>query len=346
MGLELLESVARLPEEVTALAVRAGNPFASREWMQTWWRHFGADREPVVGVLRDGAGSVQVIVPIYVWRRQPLRMARFVGHGPADYLGTVHVPADREVAAGALADTLAAADCQALLAERLPGGSPLPKGWTGYPLLQESSPVLALEAGSWDEFLASRSSNFRQQVRRRERNLARRHELRFRLTEDPDRLDEDFATLGRLHTARWGKDAPNAFARANQPFHRDFAARAFERGWLRLWTMELDGRPVACWHGLRFAGVEWYYQAGRDPAFDSQAVGFVLLAHTVREAMADGMTAYNFLRGDEAYKNRFGPAPERVRTCIAGRGLRGRTAAIAAAAASRLPEGLRRRALE
>jgi len=335
----------RLPEDATALAARACNPFASREWIQTWWQHFGAGREPTVGVLRDGAGGLQVIVPIYVWRRHPLRMARFIGHGPADYLGAVHAPADREAAAGALADTLDGANCHALLAERLPGASPLPKGWTGYALLEESSPVLALEAGSWDEFLASRSSNFRQQVRRRERNLARDHELRFRLTENRDKLDEDFATLGRLHTARWGKHAPNAFAGADQPFHRDFAALAFERGWLRLWTMELDGRPVACWHGLRFGGMEWYYQAGRDPAFDSRAVGFVLLAHTVREAMADGMTAYNFLRGDEPYKDRYGPAPLRVRTCVAGHGIRGRAAAVAAAGGSRLPEGLRQRAL-
>ena len=79
-----------------------------------------------------------MIVPIYVWRRHPLRMARFVGHGPADYLGTVHAPADREAAAGALADTLAAAGCHALFAERLPGNAPLPKGWTGY-----SSPIRA-----------------------------------------------------------------------------------------------------------------------------------------------------------------------------------------------------------
>lgn len=335
----------RLPEETTALAERACNPFATREWIETWWQHFGAGREPIVGVLRDGAGSLQVIVPTYVWRRHPLRMARFIGHGPADYLGAVHAPADRDAAAGALADTLAAAGCSALLAERLPGGAPLPDGWTGHALLEESSPVLALDAGSWDEFLASRSANFRQQVRRRERNLARRHELRFRLTDDPDRLEEDFATLGRLHRARWGEEAGNRFAGADQPFHRDFAGLALQRGWLRLWTMELDGRPVACWHGLRFGGVEWYYQAGRDPAFDSQDVGFVLMAHTVREAMADGMSAYNFLRGDERYKFRFGPVPLRVRTCVAGRGLRGRAAALAAAGGSRLPERLRRHAL-
>jgi hypothetical protein len=28
--------------------------------------------------------------------------------------------------------------------------------------------------------------------------------------------------------------------------------------------LEADGQPVAAWYGLRFAGVESYYQAGRD----------------------------------------------------------------------------------
>ena len=86
-------------------------------------------------------------------------------------------------------------------------------------------------------------------------------------------------TLLRLHAARW-EDASAAFEPELEAFHREFAAVALERGWLRLWICEVDGSPVAAWYGLRYAGCECFYQSGRDPAWDEHSVGFVLLAHT------------------------------------------------------------------
>ena len=117
----------------------------------------------------------------------------------------------------------------------------------------EPSPVLPVDGRSFDEYLASRSRNLREQVRRRERKLARERDLVFRLADDPEPLDEDFGTLIRLHDARWGGDRAGAFAGPREGFHREFARRALERGWLRLWIMEVDGRPAAAWYGLRFA---------------------------------------------------------------------------------------------
>ncbi len=77
------------------------------------------------------------------------------------------------------------------------------------------------------------------------------------------RLQDDLTVLFALHRARWGEGSP--FLRF-EAFHREFAAVALERGWLRLWFLELDDRPAAAWYGFRFAGVESYYQAGRDPS--------------------------------------------------------------------------------
>src|SRR5207244_3847263 len=151
----------------------------------------------------------------------------------------------------------------------------------------------------FDEYRAGRSRNFREQVRRRERKLSRDHDLRFRLTDNPQRLEEDLSSLIRLHEARWRGEGAGAFAGPFEAFHRDFAARALERGWLRLWTMEVDGSPAAAWYGVRFGGAESYYQGGRDPALDDLSPGFVLLAHTIRAAFDDGVREYRFLLGDE-----------------------------------------------
>src|SRR5262249_6369974 len=148
--------------------------------------------------------------------------------------------------------------------------------------------------------LSTRSANFRQEVGRRERRLQREHRLAFRLSDDPQRLQSDLDTLFALH--------PAVRARTEfgpESFPREFAEGALGRGWLRLWLLELDGRPAAVWYGFRFGGVETYYQAGRDPAADRLSVGFVLLVHTIRSAFEDGVREYRFGRGAESYKYRF-----------------------------------------
>ncbi len=139
--------------------------------------------------------------------------------------------------------------------------------------------------------------------------------------------------LCSLHRARWG-EAGSEFLRW-EPFHRDFASIAAERGWLRLWFLELDDRPAAAWYGFRYAGVESYYQAGRDPALEDESVGSVLLAHTIREAAADGVREYRLLRGAESFKLRFADGDPGLQTFAIGRGVRGRAARIAVAAALR-----------
>jgi hypothetical protein len=141
-------------------------------------------------------------------------------------------------------------------------------------------------------------------------------------------------TLFELHAARWGH---SAYADAHAGFHREFAALARDRGWLRLWFLEADGRTVAAWHGFRFAGVESYYQAGRDAAWEGPAVGSVLLAHSIRSALADGMREYRFLRGNEPFKYRFASHDPGLETIGIARGPVGDAAL---AAGTFLPEPL------
>jgi len=227
------------------------------------------------------------------------------------------------------------------LGERMPAEGGWPALLGGSVIQHEESPVLHLEADDWESYLASRSRNFREQVGRRERKLAREHELSYRLTGDPARLDDDLSTLFELHRARWSDARADAFAGKREAFHRDFAARALERGWLRLWFLELDGTPAAAWYGFRFAGADCFYQSGRDPKHESKSVGFVLMAHTIREAIGDGIREYRLLRGGEDYKARFSTEPGGVDTIAVPRDMRGRMALTAARAGARMPPAIR-----
>jgi CelD/BcsL family acetyltransferase involved in cellulose biosynthesis len=331
-----------LREDWTRLAEAAGSPFSTWEWASTWWRHFGGGRPLALERVRSGGRTV-AILPLYRWRNRPLRALRFVGHGVADQLMPVCAPEHREVAAAALREAFADSGAHLLLADRLPGEGGWPPLLGGRVMRTEPSPVLDAGGADFDGWLATKSKNFRDQARRRERKLRREHDsVEFRLTDDPGRLEADYEQLVRLHDVHWGERS-RSFRGERRAFHADFTRIALERGWLRLWTLEVDGRAVAVWLGYRFGGIEWYYQAGRDPALEKEAIGFVLLVHTIRTALDDGMREYRLLQGGETYKDRFANTDQGLETVAVPRGARGRAAIAAVAVADRGPEPVRRR---
>lgn len=97
-----------------------------------------------------------------------------------------------------------------------------------------------------------------------------------------------------------------------------------------MWLLELDGRPIAAWHGFQVGTVCSYYQAGRDPSFERFSVGFLLLAHTIRSAIAEGAREYRFGRGDEAFKSRFTSHDPGLESVVLTRDLVGAGAAAGA----------------
>jgi CelD/BcsL family acetyltransferase involved in cellulose biosynthesis len=334
LRIDVVGSLAALREDWGRLAVASGNVFSTWEWADVWWRHFGQGREPAVVALTRPHGTVAAIVPLYRFTSRPVGIARLIGHGPADQLGPICAPEDLDEVTGVLPSAIAAAGCRAALLERLPGDRPWAATLGGRVLAAEPSPVLAIEAGTWDDLLAGWSANRRGQARRLERKLEREHDHRYVATADAESLDGDLDILFRLHRARWGEQS--AFI-ADEPFHREFARTALERGWLRLWRMEIGGAPVAAWYGLRFAGALSYYQAGRDPSWEETAVGLALLLRTIRSAVEEGAAEYRFLRGDEAFKARYATHDPGIVSIGAGLGRSGRSLVAAMDLIARSP---------
>lgn len=324
MNLERLGLNDRMDER-RRLAEATSNVFATPEFHETWWRHFGGGRElRLTGVVADD-GRLAGVLPLYLWRPG---VTRFIGHGGGDELGPLALDGDRAAVARAAAR----------IATPLVVCEHLRPEWSdalgASVVLDEGSPVLPVAAhAGWDAYLATRSSNFRQQVRSRTRKLEQAHEVRYRLA-DERTLADDLDTLFRLHRARWQR--PSTFG-AREAFHRDFARVALARGWARLVVLEVDERPAAAWYGFRFGEVDSYYQSGRDPEFERESVGLVLLAHTIRAAFEDGRREYRFLRGDEPYKGRFTDDDSYVVSSVAG------SLAAPAAAALRLTRAAARR---
>ncbi len=328
----------------TALAVHSENIFSTWEWADAWVRHLAGEGQLAVAIARRPNGEAAAILPLWVVRESPFRLLRFVGAGPGDQLGPVCGSGEQGDVATALRRYVdeVLSGSGVFLGERIAGTDSLGPQLGGTVIRHAPSPVLRIRGVGFDDFLAAHSRNFRGQVRQRERKLFRAGQVTYRLTQEADQVEADMQSLMRLHAARWSEGESIALSGPEACFHLDFAKRALENGWLRLWTLELEGRPVAAWYGFRYAGVESYYQAGRDPAYDHLHVGFVLLCHTIRSAFQDGMHEYRFGVGGEAYKGRFTDYDPGVDTFAIAAGVRGRLGLAGINAVLRMPERVRR----
>jgi CelD/BcsL family acetyltransferase involved in cellulose biosynthesis len=89
-------------------------------------------------------------------------------------------------------------------------------------------------------------------------------------------------------------------------FH-ETAQAAFSKGILQLAFMEVDGRKAATLFNFDYNNRIWVYNSGLDPAkFSNLSLGVVMTAKAIEYAAENGRTTFDFLRGNETYKYRFG----------------------------------------
>jgi CelD/BcsL family acetyltransferase involved in cellulose biosynthesis len=329
---EVITDPSRLGEieaDWRSLAERRGNAFLTPEWYLAWLRSYGADADPAVIAVRAPAGDLRGIMPLARDRAARPRSLRFGGANLADHLHPVAAGLEEEAVAAAAGARLGAeiSGWSAIVLDNVDAGAgwwrammcaaPLSLAAVSY--RQTTLPCIQLPT-SWEAYLASRSRNFRSQLGRKLRTLERNHEVRFRRTQAAPELASDLETFFRLHDARWeSRGGSTSASERTRKFHADFTAAALERGWLRLWLMEVDGDSVAAWYGWRLGERYSYYLAGFSPRWSDASVGLLLLAHTVHEAIDEAASEYDLLLGEEAYKERFATARRPVETVILAR---------------------------
>ena len=101
-----------------------------------------------------------------------------------------------------------------------------------------------------------------------------------------------------------------------------------ERGIFRLSFIRVNGELAAGTIGFVFEGTYSLYNSAFDRGWQRLAPGMVLVAEDMREAIDDGCAVFDFLKGDYAYKYRFG-AGRRIGEAARRLPLGGRSPAVA-----------------
>lgn len=174
-------------------------------------------------------------------------------------------------------------------------------------------PVATLP-GDWDAYLEGRSANNRQKIRRLLRRLEESAEMSI-APAAPEEIDDCLKTLLDFWRTKW---AWQKGGRTEGIIARNFCmlSRCAERGSLFLPVFRVGGRIVALLACVvdPVKGAMNFIITGRDETYADMPAGYLLHAYAIRHAIALGLTSYDFLRGDEAYKYQFADQERRIAT--------------------------------
>jgi CelD/BcsL family acetyltransferase involved in cellulose biosynthesis len=290
--------------------------FLSWDWVRAWWTVYGKSQQLFVIEVRAETGLLVALAPLKIKTRIfGKRVAEFLGQGAGvtpEYLDFLvrdgwadrALPVILEYIAGD--ENLAGFDLRTI-----PSDSPtlhvmrqmLPSRGTMRESEESQCPIIELP-GTWEEYLATKSKNYRKKIREYEKRCERDLQVTFRRTQIDDLL-ADMNALRRLHRARW-ESKSRAFLDADYiEFHANLANRLMARDALRLYLIESGGQPIAALYCFRHGDTIYYYQSGRDPRYARYRLGLIIIHWAVRESILEGAQQFDLLTGTEAYKQRW-----------------------------------------
>jgi CelD/BcsL family acetyltransferase involved in cellulose biosynthesis len=173
-------------------------------------------------------------------------------------------------------------------------------------LERSRSPYLAL-SGSWDDYLRSRSGNFRKHLRKYWRLLEQSGTMEVEcMTPGADAVAQ-MADVFAVNEASWKAErGTNLFREPRvRAFFAELVSELAAREAIDLHTVRLDGRLAVYELCFDFGGRLFSYNGAYRADLGSGSPGTALTASVVESAFARGRTEYDMCRGLESYKLRW-----------------------------------------
>ncbi len=295
-------------------------PFLRYEYLNNWWstRGGGEWKQPnLVLVSASENGRLIGLAPLFQDHHDGRPALLLLGSIEiSDYLDLIVRPADLPRFLSGLID---------FLAERGPAGG-VPFDWYNLP---DDSPTLAClksEAekrgwnftsdiyrptprivlhGDFDAYLAGVEKKQRHEIRRKMRRAAEYEiPVRFYIVDQVATLEAELDAFFQL-MVRDPEKATFLTEAMRRQMQRS-AQLAFEHGYLWLAFLEVGGVRVASSFMFDYKNKLWGYNSGVNNEYMELSPGWVLLAHSLKWACEHGRYEFDFMRGDEEYKYRFG----------------------------------------
>ena len=295
-------------------------PFSRYEYLSGWWRTLGGGEWQSAELILVSAKENDELVgiaPLFITEYEGQPALMLVGSIEiSDYLDLIVREQDLARFLSGLLDFLTSSltgNWSALNWYNLPDDSPTlaalkaeseKRGWTHHEEIYHPTPRIPLN-GSFDDYLARIDKKQRHEIRRKMRRAAESEKnVRFTIVNGTEDINAEINAFFDLMVHDPGKAA------FLHPAMREQMAvtiqNAHAQGYLWLAFLEIDGVKTAASLNFDYRNKLWGYNSGVSREHMELSPGWVLLAHTIQWCCDNGRYEFDFMRGDEEYKYRFG----------------------------------------
>jgi len=308
-----LRDLKGLTAEWSDLCARCpdATPFQRPEWLLPWIEVF-SPRDCFTITVRDGRRLIGLAL-LLIYQRDGKSILAFAGGGHSDYLGLL---CDRgreaEVVESVLAFVTTERQWDLLELTDLPADSPILELPVFQGQIREHDSVSGLPLPPANEQLLRIFSKRQRSNLRNAASRLRRAGGGCVESVTIGTLKEFLDDMFRLHTTRWAQSGqPGVLREENtRAFHQRCAPALLQHGLLRIHRLRLGVQTIAVVYSLRDRGTVFCYVQGFDPAHSSLSPGTQLMFAVIEEAQRQGFRWFDFLRGQEAYKQHWRALPQ------------------------------------
>lgn len=295
-------------------------PFLTYAFQRAWWQHLGGGEWPQAELYiltgRAEDGRLVGIAPLFrnTDAAGQTQLMLIGSHEIADYLDFICRAEDLSAFIEALLTHLhAQPDWDLLVCYNLLDESASPPalqaaatqaGWVASEETLQSCPYIPLPT-SFDDYIASLDSKQAHELRRKLRKAGRNvlpvtTELISAASDLPQALDDFFGLMTQE------EDKLRFLTPAMRAQMEAIAQAAFAGGWLQLMFLKVGRQRVAAYLNFDYDNRIWGYNAGFSNAHAELSPGWVMMSEMMQWSIEHGRQVFDFMRGDEEYKYRFG----------------------------------------
>jgi len=282
--------------------------FQSFSFLATWWKEFRPGELSIISV-RDKANNLVALAPLFSEKINEEKNIKMLGCiNVSDYLDILitknGVDELYPILLGAVKNLSWSRLEWCSLPEASPSRTWLKDFFTAHTvseLQQDVCPQIILP-DNWEEYLSSLDRKQRHEIRRKERRLQERGYIYEEIVL-PSQVDiADFIYLHKQSS----KDKRDFWNTTHLEFFRQVLPAIGKQGWLRLFFLKVAEKRVAAMLVFDYNNQFQLYNSGfLLEEFSELSVGSLLTAHTIKRAIEEKRSVYDFLRGDESYKFRY-----------------------------------------
>lgn len=304
------------------------NLFLTWEWQTTWWKHLGEGSLLLLGFRSEDDGRLVGIAPLFLTRVEAGNSSLNLNgcRDVSDYLDLIVEAGQEETVYQALLDYLEgdAPDWDLLDLCNIPQTSQTfvklremarVRGYQTLVEVEDVCPIITLP-DTWDDYLMMLDKKQRHEVRRKLRKADSEADTQFVIVGPDHDLRAEMQSFVDLHQLS-APEKDEFMDPSMQAFFFEVAEVLHTQGWLQLALVLMNGQKAAALLNFDYDNSILVYNSGFDPSqFRQLSPGIVVTARCIEQAISIGRSKFDFLRGDEVYKYRFGAQDTKVRRLL------------------------------